>query len=87
MVINKKGYFEDVIKKIDRNVAAVEMESYGVARACSIANKGRTIPIIFKSVMDHTFKKDDTQGTINVKKFAAYTSAQFMKHLFEMKII
>lgn len=87
MVINKKGYFEEVIKVIDRKTAAVEMESYGLARACQLANSGRTIPIIFKSVMDHTFRKEDAPGGTNVKKFAAYTSALFMKYLFEYRVI
>lgn len=87
MVINKEGYFEDTIKSIDRKTAAVEMESYGVARACQFANEGKTIPIIFKSVMDNTSNKSDYVNGINFKKFAAYTSAQFMKHLFEQKII
>ncbi|WP_293299962.1 hypothetical protein [Pedobacter sp. UBA4863] len=87
MVINKKGYFEEVIKAIHRKAAAVEMESYGLARACQLANYGSTIPIIFKSVMDHTWKKEDAPGGTNVKKFAAYTSALFMKYLLEDKII
>jgi nucleoside phosphorylase len=87
MVINKKGYFEEVIEAIHRKTAAVEMESYGLARACQLANNGFTIPIIFKSVMDHTYKKEDAPGGTNVKKFAAYTSALFMKYLFEYKII
>ena len=87
MVINKDGFFEDTIRTINRNTAAVEMESYGVARACHFANKGETIPIIFKSVMDFTKNKEDAVNNINVKAFAAWTSAQFMKCLFEMNII
>lgn len=87
MVINREGYFEDTIKSINRNTAAVEMESYGVARACQFANNGKTIPIIFKSVMDTTFNKEDSINSVNVKKFAAYTSAQFMRYLFEENII
>ncbi|WP_179347712.1 5'-methylthioadenosine/S-adenosylhomocysteine nucleosidase family protein [Winogradskyella pacifica] len=87
MVINKNGFFEDTIKGIHRKTVAVEMESYGVARACQFANNGKTIPIIFKSVMDKTVNKEDTVDGINYKKFAAYTSAQFMKELFLNKII
>lgn len=87
MVINKDGYFEDTIKTINRKTAAVEMESFGVARACKFANNGKTKAIIFKSVMDHTFNKTDSVGGVNWKKFAAYTSAQFMKHLFEQNVI
>ncbi|WP_316844979.1 hypothetical protein [Pedobacter psychrodurus] len=82
MVINKRGYFEDNIKIVDRNTSAVEMESYGVARACEFANNGKTIPIIFKSVMDNMSAKDDT-----AKRFAAHTSSLFLKYLFEKNII
>jgi nucleoside phosphorylase len=87
MVINKKGFFEDTIKTINRKTAAIEMESYGVARACIFANEGKTKPIIFKSVMDKTFDKEDVKNNVNNKKFAAYTSALFLKSLFEEKII
>jgi nucleoside phosphorylase len=93
MVINKEGFFEDTIKSINRDTAAVEMESYGVARACEFANEGNTTPIIFKAVMDFTKDKKDTIERetsaipVNVKMFAATTSAQFMRCLFELKII
>jgi len=87
MVINKEGFFEDTLKSIDRKTIAVEMESYGVARACRYANAGKTKPVIFKSVMDFTYNKSDSDGSINWKKFAAYTSAQFMNYLFENKVI
>jgi len=87
MVINKDGFFEDTIRGINRKTAAVEMESYGVARACHFANKGETTPIIFKSVMDFTTNKEDVVNGVDIKAFAAWTSAQFMKCLFEMDII
>lgn len=87
MVINKEGFFEDTIKSVHRKTAAVEMESYGVARACQFANHGQTKALIFKAVMDNTVNKSDTLGGVNWKKFAAFTSAQFMKHLFEQKVI
>lgn len=76
MVINRHGFFEDNIKSVDRNTVAVEMESYGVARACKFANNGETKCIIFKSIMDKMKRKND-----RAKKFAAHTSAQFLKHL------
>lgn len=82
MVINKDGFFEDTIRSVDRKTAAVEMESYGLARACSIANGGKTNAVIFKSVMDNTKNKDD-----NAKRFAARTSALFLKELFLRNII
>nr|WP_315200959.1 hypothetical protein [uncultured Flavobacterium sp.] len=76
MVINNAGYFEESIKTVDRKIVAVEMESYGIARACKFANFGKTKWIIFKSVMDNMTNKDD-----EAKKFAAKTSALFLKHL------
>lgn len=76
MVINKEGFFEDKIKIVDRKTVAVEMESYGVARACEFGNEGKTNWIIFKSVMDHTSSKGDS-----AKTFAAHTSALFLKYL------
>jgi len=82
MVINKEDYFNENILLHDRNTKAVEMESYGVARAAKIANGGKTKFLIFKSVMDKTKLKDDSY-----KRKAAYTSAQFLKNLLEMDII
>lgn len=76
MVINKEGFFEDHIKVVNRKTTAVEMESYAVARSCQFGNEGKTHWVIFKSVMDNTKDKDDT-----AKRFAAYTSALFLKHL------
>lgn len=82
MVINKAGFFDDKIKVVDRKTVAVEMESYGVARACRFANNGETKFVIFKAVMDNTVDKDD-----NAKRFAAHTSAQFLKNIIYDKIL
>jgi len=82
MVINKEDYFEETILPIERKTKAVEMESYGIARASKLANGGKTKSLIFKSVMDKTKLKDD-----NYKKKAAYTSAQFLKHLLESNVL
>jgi nucleoside phosphorylase len=82
MVINKEDYFDQTILPLERKTKAVEMESYGIARASKLANGGKTKSLIFKSVMDKTKLKDD-----NYKKKAAYTSAQFLKHLLESKVL
>jgi len=88
MVINKDGFFEKSIQMVTRKVAAVEMESYGIARACQFANEGQTIPIIFKSVMDKTSNKADRfENGFKAKEFAAFTSAQFLKYLLEENVI
>lgn len=81
-VIDKEDYFEYEIKGKDRKTKAVEMESYGVARAAQKAKGGQTKFLIFKSVMDKTDLKTD-----DYKELAAYTSAQFLKHLLEDNII
>ena len=74
-VINKEGYFTENIESVNRNTIAVDMESYAIARACVLLNNG-TRPVIVKSIMDKTKEKSDES-----KSFAAYTSAQFLKHL------
>lgn len=76
MVVNKSDYFNTVIKPNDKRIVAVEMESYGIARACELANGGKTKFVIMKSVMDHMAGKDDT-----FKTFAAHTSARYLYHL------
>lgn len=81
-VIDKEDYFECNIKSIDRKIKAVEMESYGVARAVRLANGGKTKYIICKSVMDKTSKKVD-----GYKKPAANISAHFVKYILENNII
>lgn len=81
-VIDKEDYFECNIKSVDRKTKAVEMESYGVARAVKLANGGKTKFIICKSVMDKTSQKVD-----GYKKPAANISAQFVKYILENNII
>ncbi len=80
-VIDKKGFFDD-ISSIDRKVIALEMESYGIARACEIVNNRNTIPLIIKSVMDNGV--DKTDGS---KSHAAWTSAETIRFLIKENII
>jgi nucleoside phosphorylase len=81
-VIDVEGYFEDKISLIDRKAIALEMESYGVARACELINDGKTTPLIIKSVMDNT--QDKTDGA---KPYAAWSSAMFVKYILENDLI
>jgi nucleoside phosphorylase len=81
-VIDIEGYFEDKISEIDRKAIALEMESYGIARACELVNDGKTIPLIIKSVMDNT--QDKTDGS---KPYAAWSSAMFVKYILENDLI
>ncbi len=81
-VINRSNYFSEVIQAIERKATAVEMESYGFARACESTNHGESIGIIIKSVMDNTVSKDD-----NAKEYASYSSALYLKKLLELKVL
>ena len=81
-VIDKENYFVENISTIDRKAIALEMESYGIARACELVNDGQTIPLIIKSVMDNTQVKTD-----NAKPYAAWTSAMFLKYILENDLI
>ncbi len=59
--------------------AGLDMESYAVMYATQNATEPRPIPIIIKSVCDFANEKKSDQ----YQKFAAYTSSQFGKFLFE----
>ena len=81
-VIDKDGFFAEQIDPVDRKTIGLEMESYGVSRACALANGGQTIPIIIKSVMDNARKKTD-----HAKTYAAWTSAMVIQHALENDLI
>ncbi|AUD04053.1 phosphorylase family protein [Spirosoma pollinicola] len=81
-VINKKSFFIENIVTIERKAIALEMESYGIARACELINDGKTIPLIIKSVMDNTQNKND-----GAKTYAAWTSAMFVIFILENDLI
>ena len=81
-VIDQKVYFEGQILTIERKAIGLEMESYGIARACELINNGATVPIIVKSVMDHTSGKTDEK-----KEIAAKSSAMFVKYILENDLI
>lgn len=82
MVVDKDGYFAENISTVDRKSIGLEMESYGIARACELINNGTTIPLIIKSVMDNTSGKTD-----EAKSYAAWTSAMFVKYIIENDLI
>ncbi|MBW8359583.1 MAG: hypothetical protein K0M63_07260 [Weeksellaceae bacterium] len=81
-VIDNEGFFVENISTVDRKAIGLEMESYGIARACEIVNGGRTIPMIIKSVMDNT--QDKTDGA---KQTAAWTSAKVLEYIIANDII
>lgn len=81
-VIDKIGFFSESLSSLDRKTIGVEMESYGITRACELINGSRTIPIIIKSVMDNTEKKTD-EG----KKYAGWTSAMFLDYVIKHDLL
>jgi nucleoside phosphorylase len=81
-VIDQKEFFEENILVVDRKAIGLEMESYGIARACELVNNGKTIPLIIKAVMDNTSEKTD-----NDKTYAAWTSAMFIRYILENDLI
>ena len=78
VVANRKILEKQVHSQL-RSTAGLDMESYAVVYAATHATKPRPIPIIVKSVCDfaNSEKSDDYQ------KFAAYTSCEFAKLLYE----
>ncbi len=81
-VIDKIGVLEDIAQMKDRKTLGLEMEGYGIARACQIANNGNTKTLIVKSVMDKTSDKNDA-----VKKEAAQHSANFVMKMIELGVV
>lgn len=57
-VINTTDHFKEQISSRNNKAMAVEMESYGIYRSCSLHNtlkkKIHTLPLVVKSVMDYT---------------------------------
>lgn len=81
-VANKEKFFQDKVSSHDRKAIALEMESYGIARACEVASNGKIKPLIIKSVMDNAHNKTDDNQT-----FAALTSAKVLEYILEKDII
>ncbi len=81
-VIDKKEFFKNEVLTVERKTIGLEMEGYGIARACQIVNEGKTIPLIIKAVMDNTQEKTD-EG----KKLAAWTSAKTLEYIIANDII
>ena len=82
LVVDLEGYFNSEIESVDRKSTGLEMESYGVSRACELANGGKTIPLIIKSVMDNTTGKTD-----DAKSYAAWTSAMVVNYILSNDVI
>lgn len=82
LVIDKKDYFDEFVKKFDRKMIAVEMEGYGLARAVKLSG-ANTKALLVKCVMDNADGTKSDEG----KEFAALVSALFVKKLIEKDLL
>lgn len=61
------------------NTVGLDMESYAIVYACNQASDPKPIPIIIKSICDFA----DSEKGDDYQRFAAYTSCEFAKLLYE----
>ncbi len=78
VVANRSILEKQIHTQLD-TTAGLDMESYAVVFAAIHASQPRPIPIIVKSVCDFA----DNQKTDIYQKFAAHTSCEFAKLLYE----
>ena len=78
VVANRKILEKQIHSQLS-TTAGLDMESYAVVYAAVHASQPRPIPIIVKSVCDYA----DSKKTDQYQKFAAYTSCEFAKLLYE----
>ena len=65
-----------------RKTVGLDMESYGMFYATNNGTGLKATPICIKSICDFA----DSRKGDGFQKYAAYTSASFMKHLFETQL-
>lgn len=78
-VIANTIILDQQVRPIMKNAVGLDMESYAVAYAAKTVSEPRPHAIIIKSVCDFA----DTSKDDKYQKFAAYTSAQFSRFLYE----
>jgi nucleoside phosphorylase len=78
-VVANRELLEKQIYTQYRHTAGLDMESYAVAYAANHANDPRPVPIIVKSVCDFA----DSQKSDEYQRFAAYSSCEFAKFLYQ----
>ncbi|WP_416829287.1 hypothetical protein [Ectobacillus polymachus] len=81
-VVANSEIIENLVKSHSRKTVGLDMESYGVFYASNNINNQLTIPIIIKSICDFA----DAKKGDNFQKYAANTSAKFMKYLIEEQL-
>ena len=78
-VVANRGLLEKQIYTQYHHTAGLDMESYAVVYASNHANDPRPTPIIVKSVCDFA----DSNKSDDYQRFAAYSSCEFAKFLYE----
>ena len=78
-VVANRELLEKQIYTQYQQTAGLDMESYAVVYAANHANDPRPKPIIVKSVCDFA----DSQKSDEYQRFAAYSSCEFAKFLYE----
>ncbi len=78
-VVANRELLEKQIYTQYQSTAGLDMESYAVVYAANHSNDPRPTPIIVKSVCDFA----DSQKTDEYQRFAAYSSCEFAKFLYE----
>ena len=78
-VVANRELLEKQIYSQYQHTAGLDMESYAVVYAANHANDPRPAPIIIKSVCDFA----DSQKSDDYQRFAAYSSCEFAKFLYE----
>ena len=78
-VVANRELLEKQIYTQYQHTAGLDMESYAVVYAANHANRPKPMPLIIKSVCDFA----DSRKTDEYQRFAAYSSCEFAKFLYE----
>ena len=78
-VIANSEYVKKAVTGIFSNTTSLDMESYAIAYAAKNATEPRPQALVLKSICDFADSRKDDR----YQRFAAYTSMQFSKLLFE----
>lgn len=78
-VVSSDKIIVDQILAHSRKTIGLDMESYGICIATQSTTSSSVIPLIIKSVSD----KGDNSKSDEYQRYAAFTSAQFVKNLIE----
>lgn len=78
-VVASKELLEKQVYSQYHHTVGLDMESYAVVYAANHSSNPKPIPLIIKSVCDFA----DSKKSDEYQRFAAYSSCEFAKHLYE----